>query len=191
MRILVACEFSGIVRDAFLSRGHDAWSCDLSPTESPGPHIQNDVLNHLNDSWDLMIAHPPCTYLCSAGYHRRLKDPTRIAKTRDAIQFFLALWNAPIQRICIENPPGVIRRFTNIPHHQTIHPWQFGEPYAKTFTLRLKNLNPLRHTRYIPPPYVNRDELGRDPTPESIDRWKIRSRFFPGIAEAMADRWGS
>ena len=193
MRILISCEFSGIVRDAFIRRSetnnlnHEIISCDLLPSESSfGPHLQLDVLSILNDGWDLMIAFPPCTYLARSGIHRNRDFPSREAKTRDAATFFKRLWNAPIPRICIENPPGVIHKLTGVPVHQTVHPWQFGDPISKTVCLRLKGLKPLRHRKYVPPPYTSANDH-----PASYDRAQNRSRFFPGIAAAMAEQWGS
>jgi site-specific DNA-cytosine methylase len=127
MRVLVACEFSGIVRQAFLTRGHDAWSCDLLRTEiNPHRHIQDDVRNILHDNWDLLIGHPPCTYLSNAARQHELSDLSREPLAIEAADFFLALWNAPIPRIALENPPGSLLRRTGIPVTQLVYPWQFG-----------------------------------------------------------------
>lgn len=197
MRVLVACEFSGVVRDAFIKRGHDAFSCDLLPTEKPGPHIVGDVLHILNHGWDLMIAHPPCTYLtCSAEwaygdgpYHQKVKPDTLVGATRraareEALDFFRVLMDAPVDRIAIENPVGVVSSRIRKPD-QTIQPWQFGHGEVKRTCLWLKNLPKLVPTNIV---------SGREPkvhmmTP-SPDRWKLRSITFQGIADAFADQWG-
>lgn len=199
MKVLVACEFSGIVRDAFASRGHDAWSCDLLPTEKPGQHIQDDVLKHLDDGWDLMIAHPPCTYLTLAGV-RHLHDSVqsvngkrakifgerRWIAMRDGADFFNALKNAPIPRIAIENPtPHRYERELIGRYHQRIQPWMFDEPETKGICLWLKNLPPLMST-IIETTRTPRCHL-MSPGP---NRAKERSRFFVGVANAMAEQWG-
>ncbi len=197
MRVLVACEFSGVVLSAFLEKHHDAYSCDLLPPDSkthpdPSRHIQTNVLELLTEDqgWDLLIGHPPCTYLTSAANHLRDR-PSRQRPTEQALEFFLALWNAPIPRICLENPPGIVAKRLNIPISQTTHPYHHGDPYAKTICLRLKNLPCLRRSGYAPPPYLNRDHLGRDVTPDTQHRARVRSTFFPGVAAAMADQWGT
>ena len=180
----MACEFSGIVRDAFLSRGHDAWSCDVISTESPGPHFQCDVrsLLHLQHRWDLLIAFPPCTHLACSGaawFQRRRQQQD------EALDFVLGLMRAPVARIAIENPVGVISTRIRKPD-QIVQPWMFGHGETKATCLWLKNLPVL-----IPTDIVD----GRRPRvhhePPSPDRWKNRSRTFTGIAEAMADQWGS
>ena len=139
MKVLIACEFSGIVRDAFAKKGHDVWSCDLLPTEAPGQHIQGDVLEVIKDRWDLMIAHPPCTYLSYAG-KASWNDPGRKGKRDKAMEFFLKLWEAPIEKICIENPQGYPCEF--IKPMQKINPFDFGDPERKRVLLWLKNLPP-------------------------------------------------
>lgn len=159
MRVLVACEYSGVVRDAFRSRGHDAWSCDLLECErDPAFHIQDDVLLHLDEGWDLMIAHPPCTYLCSSGLHWNKRQPEREEKTRDAMLFVLNLMGEgfvdnPISRIALENPVGRIgtayRRAD-----QVIQPHEFGEDASKQTCLWLKGLPLLKGTKYVPPRMV-------------------------------------
>ena len=150
MRILIACEFSGIVRDAFIAKGHDAVSCDLLPTERPGPHIQGDVLAVLDDGWDMMIAHPPCTYLCSSGLHWNKRVQGRLQKTEDALVFVRALLAAPIPKIALENPIGCIS--TRIqPYTQAIQPWQFGEDASKNTCLWLDFLPKLVPTTIVPP----------------------------------------
>ena len=143
MRVLVACEFSGIVRDAFTKRGHDAWSCDLLPTERPGQHIQGDVLQHLTDGWDMMIAHPPCTYLSYAATSS-WNNPGRVYKRLDALMFFARLWESDIEKICIENPKGCASP-TVAKYSQVIQPFYFGDCEYKTTWLWLKNLTPLVH----------------------------------------------
>ena len=189
MRVLVACEFSGIVRDAFASRGHDAWSCDYLPTEREGNHIQGDVRDILEEGWDLMIAHPPCTYLANSGVRWLHERPERWEKLEEAAEFFRTLLNAPIKRICVENP---------IPHKyaieligrkydQIIQPYQFGEPYSKATCLWLKNLPPLKPTKIL----TRGIEQKVWKEPPSLERWKNRSRTYPGIAKAMAEQWGN
>lgn len=182
MRVLIACEFSGIVRDAFIRRGHDAMSCDLLPTESPGPHYQGDVLNILNDGWGLMIAHPPCTYLAVSGarwFAGRRKEQEA------ALEFVRLLMGAPIHRIAIENPISVISSRIRKPD-QIIQPWMFGHPETKATCLWLKNLPPLKQTNIVE---GRSNRVHREPP--GPDRWKNRSRSFRGIAEAMADQWGT
>jgi hypothetical protein len=196
MRVLIACEYSGTVRDAFLARGHDAVSCDLLPTESPGPHYQGDVRDILADGWDLMVAHPPCTYLCSSGLHWNTRVPGRAEKTEEALQFVRMLMEAPIPRIAIENPVGAIgSRIRKA--DQYIHPWQFGHDASKRTGLWLKGLPRLAMTRYVAPRMVgdkerwgNQTNSGQNRLGPSEDRWKLRSATYPGIAAAMADQWG-
>lgn len=181
MRILVACEFSGIVREAFRARGHDAWSCDYLPTEIPGNHIQKDVFAVIDNGWDMMIAHPPCTYLASSGA-RWWKD--RGTDQDAAIWFVWHLSEAPIQRIAIENPIGILSTLWRKPT-QIIQPWQFGHGETKATCLWLKNLPPLQPTNI-----VDGRENRIHNEPPSPDRWKNRSRTYSGIAEAMAEQWG-
>lgn len=196
MRVLVACEYSGTVRDAFIAKGHDAMSCDLLPTDVPGPHYQGDVFDIINDSWDLMVAHPPCTYLCSSGLHWNKRVPGRSELTEEALDFVRRLMNAPIKRIAIENPIGCIG--TRIRKaDQTIQPWQFGHDASKATCLWLNGLLPLRPTEIIEPRIVggkkrwgNQTDSGQNRLPPSEDRWKIRSETYTGIAQAMADQWG-
>lgn len=181
MKVLVACEFSGIVRDAFIALGHDAWSCDLLPTEKPGPHIIGDVLDILDEDWDLMIAHPPCTHLAVSGarwfkYNRKEQG--------EALNFVYWLLNAPISKIALENPVGIIStRFWK--PDQYIQPWQFGHGETKKTGLWLKNLPLLQ-----PTDVVEGRESRIHKMPPSAERWKDRSRFYPGIAKAMAEQWG-
>lgn len=247
LRVLVACEYSGTVRDAFRRRGHEAWSCDLLPTEAPGLHYQGDV-RHLLDGWtparhqcecdprgegvcelsgedtslcpcygptqdavdyletehglfarpadrpgwDLMIAHPPCTYLCSSGLHWNTRRPERAAQTDQALDFVRLLLDAPIPHIALENPIGCIS--TKIkPPTQTIQPWQFGHPESKATCLWLKGLPPLEHTEVLTKPdsghWENQTPSGQNRLAPSPDRWKVRSATYPGIADAMAQQW--
>ena len=197
MRVLVACEYSGTVRDAFRARGHDAMSCDLLPTDVPGPHYQGDVLDVLGDGWDLMVAHPPCTYLSVSGMHwtrRGLRDPQL---TEDALAFVRLLMGAPIRRIAIENPVSIISSRIRKPE-QVIQPWQFGHDASKKTCLWLQNLPPLRQTNIVEPRIVNgrkrwgnQTDSGQNRLSPSPDRWKIRSATYAGIAAAMADQWGN
>ena len=182
MKVLVACEISGRARDAFRALGHDAVSCDLLPSETPGPHIQGDVLNHLDDGWDLMIAHPPCTHLAVSGA-RWFKDKQQ--EQKEAIAFFLKLVNAPIQRIAIENPVGIMSTKYRKPD-QIIQPWQFGHGETKATCLWLKNLPKL-----VPTDIVDGRDQKVHRMPPSPDRGKNRSRTYQGIADAMAAQWGA
>ena len=182
MRVLVACEFSGVVRDAFAVRGHDAWSCDILPTESDGNHIHGDVLDVLDDGWDLMVAHPPCTHLAVSGA-RWFKSKQK--EQAEALDFVRKLMDAPINRICIENPVSVISSKIRKPD-QIIQPWMFGHGETKATCLWLDNLPLLRATKI-----VEGREARVHRMPPGKDRWKKRSVTFSGIAEAMADQWGS
>lgn len=215
MRVLIACEYSGIVRDAFLARGHDAWSCDLLPSlNRSNRHIQGDVRDILNDGWDLlMVAHPPCTRLCRSG-RRWLSGPgdmtppkqlpkgrtleSMIEEFEDGVDLFVTCWRAPIERICIENPQmhDIARRRmpADLPRPQMVQPHHHGHPEYKNTGLYLKNLPPLEATQKLPEPERGSQEwkvwnrVHR--TPPGKDRWKERSKFFNGIANAMADQWG-
>lgn len=184
MKILIACEFSGIVRDAFIKRGHDAMSCDLLPTEKPGPHYQGNVLDILNDGWDLMIAHPPCTYICNGSMNWINREPGRKEKMEAALIFVKALMDAPIERIAIENPVGKINTRIRRPD-QIIKAFQFGHIFSKDVALWLKNLPPLVPTYTVPGPHRTLDTASQNP-----NRAKIKSRTFKGIAKAMAEQWG-
>jgi hypothetical protein len=181
MNVLIACEYSGVVRDAFLAAGHDAMSCDLLPTEKPGPHYQGDIRDLLHEPFDLMIAHPPCTHLAVSGA-RWFKD--KQVDQAEALDFVRLLMNAPIPRIAIENPVSIISNKIRKPN-QAIQPWQFGHGETKATCLWLKNLPLLMPTQIV---------SGREPRihrmPPGPDRWKERSRTYPGIAAAMADQWG-
>lgn len=254
MKVLIACEYSGAVRDAFIAKGHDAMSCDLLPTDAPGPHYQGDVFDIINDGWDLMIAHPPCTYLSVSGMHwttRGLRDPQL---TEDALQFVNNLMTAPIPKIALENPVSVISSRIRKPD-QVIQPWWFGDDASKKTCLWLKGLPKLElylpkviaprqwskvmaaadmlececcgepfcpehndhyadcecigpteddvlfkavdsvlfGTRVMPAPKMiwgNQTPSGQNKLGPSPDRWKIRSKTYQGIAEAMAEQWG-
>jgi len=191
IRVLVACEFSGVVREAFRRRGFDAWSCDLLPAEDNSSyHIQGDVFEVLNEGWTLMIAHPPCTYLCNSGVRWLHEREGRWEKMEEAVEFFLKLWNAPVPYICIENPiPHRYARERIGRYSQIIQPWQFGEPYSKATCLWLKNLPPLLPTCVIKDKSKIKQAVWKEPP--SPDRWKNRSRTYRGVAEAMAEQWGS
>jgi site-specific DNA-cytosine methylase len=181
MRVLVACEYSGTVRDAFIAAGHEALSCDLLPTDIPGPHYQGDVRDVLNDGWDLMIAHPPCTHLAVSGA-RWFKD--KQAEQAEALDFVRLLLDAPIDRIALENPVSVISSRIRKPD-QIIQPWQFGHGETKATCLWLKGLPKL-----TPTDIVDGREARVHKLPPSADRWKIRSTTYKGIADAMAQQWG-
>jgi hypothetical protein len=182
MRVLVACEFSGVVREAFRARGHDAWSCDLLPSEQAGPHIIGNVLEYLTAGWDLMIAHPPCTRLAVSGA-RWFKE--KAAEQVAALEFVQALLDATIKRIALENPISVISTRIRKPD-QIIQPWQFGHGETKATCFWLKGLPLLRPTDIVEGRHA-RVHLA----PPSPERWKDRSRTYPGIANAMAAQWGA
>lgn len=207
MKVLVACEFSGVVRDAFLRNGHDAWSCDLLPTESPGPHYDQCVLEVLasTDGWDLLIAHPPCTYLCNSGIHWNKRRPERKAQTERALDFFTCLLNyKSIPMRAIENPVGIVSTRVRKPD-QIVQPYQYGHDASKKTCLWLEGLPVLEPTGpFINPRIVqngkwegmprwgNQANCGRCKLGSSTkDRWKKRSVTYEGIAQAMADQWGS
>jgi len=234
VKILVACEYSGTVRDAFIRNGHEAVSCDLLPTESEGPHFSGDVLEKLGEGWDMMIAFPPCTYLCSSGLHWNKRVPGRQLETDKAISFVEKLLSAPIKKIAIENPIGCISSRIRKPD-QIIQPWQFGHPESKQTCLWLKNLPNLEPTKILSSPawvkcedcedffckihnehvadckckgiewweargknpyfeggrWENQTPSGQNKLGPSADRWKIRSKTYLGIAEAMAHQWGA
>jgi hypothetical protein len=206
VKILIACEFSGVVRDAFLAKGHDAWSCDILPTEKPGPHIQDDVLKHLNEGWDLMIAHPPCTHLAVSGA-RWFEQKRADGRMQQGYEFFMQMINAPIEKIAVENPIGVLSKMYRKPD-QIIQPYWFGNSVQKATCLWLKNLSLLEKTNVVDRGMIYVDPRGQKHggahtlrakkaysplmlLPRSEKRWMIRSRTFKGIAQAMADQWGS
>jgi hypothetical protein len=216
MNVLVACEFSGIVRDAFTRHGHYAVSCDLLPTESPGMHYEGDVTDILDNPWDLMVAHPPCTHLAVSGA-RWFRD--KLGEQEVALSFVRLLMDAPIEHICVENPVSIISTRIRKPD-QIIQPWQFGHDASKTTCLWLKNLPQLEPTEHIDPKYAckcgarfdyalgkygcpnccgdnvaklvygNQTPSGQNKLGPSPDRAKLRSATYPGIAEAMAEQWG-
>lgn len=206
MKILIGCEFSGIVRRAFAARGHDAWSCDLLPAEDgSNKHLVGDIRDYLDDGWDMLaVFHPPCTRLCNSGVRWLSKPPP--GKTReqmwqqldDGADLFSKCWNAPIDRIACENPimhRHAKERIANYqPPAQIVQPWWFGEPEFKATGLYLRGLRPLKATRKLTPPKAGTKEHKAwskvhraSPGP---NRWKQRSRFFPGVADAMAEQWG-
>lgn len=209
MRVLVACEYSGTVRDAFRALGHDAWSCDLLPTEKPnwtydphtgirtnhperGYHHQGNVLDILHDGWDLMVAHPPCTHLAVSGA-RWFKD--KVSEQLEALAFVRTLLAAPIPRIALENPVSIISSHIRKPD-QIIQPWMFGHEATKTTCLWLKDLPLLQPTQMVGKGARHVTKSGRSlpewyNLPPSVDRWKIRSATFKGIADAMAAQWGT
>jgi hypothetical protein len=195
MRVLVACEYSGAVRDAFIRAGHYAASCDLLPSESfLGDHYQCNVMDIIDHGWDLMVAHPPCTYLSVSGMHwttRGLRDPKL---TEDALNFVKVLMNAPIERIAVENPVSIISSRIRKPD-QIIQPWWFGHDASKKTCLWLKNLPLLTATNMLEGDNktrrANQTASGQNKLPPSADRWKLRSMTYPGIADAMAQQWGS
>lgn len=210
MRVLVACEFSGIVRNAFATKGHDAWSCDLLPTEQLGQHYQGDVRDMLDDRWDLMIAHPPCTYLTLTGnrwFKSEYRDrfPDREERRQEAINFFMLFANAPIPKICIENPIGVISSSWRKPD-QVIHPYYFGDSASKATCLWLKGLKKLYFSRddnLFEDKTVVESDLVMTKSGKRISKWYLdtfklpreewshyRSKTFQGIANAMAEQWG-
>lgn len=181
MRVLVACEFSGVVRDAFIERGHDAVSCDLMDSESAGPHYKGDVLEIINDGFDLMIAHPPCTHLAVSGA-RWFKD--KKSEQAAALEFVQKLMDARIERICVENPVSIISSRIRKPD-QIMQPWQFGHGETKATCLWLKGLPKL-----VPTKIVDGRENRIHRMPPGVDRWKERSRTYAGIARAMSEQWG-
>jgi site-specific DNA-cytosine methylase len=196
VKVLIACESSGTVRDAFIRAGHDAMSCDMLPTEQPGPHYKGDVLDVLYNGWDLLIGHPPCTYLSVSGMHwttRGLRDPQL---TEDALAFAKLLMDAPIARIAIENPVSIISSRIRKPD-QIIQPYHFGHDASKKTCLWLKGLPQLRPTAFVEPRIVdgkprwaNQTDSGQNKLPPSADRWRMRSKTYQGIADAMAAQWG-
>lgn len=197
MRVLIACEFSGTVRRAFRALGHDAWSCDLLNAEDGSlHHHKRDCLDIIHNCgpWDLLIAHPPCTYLASSGLHWNGRVPGRAEKTEEALEFVRALMAAPVLRIAIENPIGCISSRIRKPD-QVIQPWHFGDDASKATCLWLKNLPKLKDTNRLPGDNktrrANQTPSGQNKLGPSPDRWKLRSVTYPGFAEAMASQWGS
>jgi site-specific DNA-cytosine methylase len=191
MKVLIACEYSGAVRDAFIAQGHDAISCDLLPTDAPGPHYQGDVRDIIEDGFDLMVAHPPCTHLAVSGA-RWFKD--KQVEQAEALDFVRLLLSAPISKIALENPISIISSRIRKPN-QIIQPWQFGHPESKSTCLWLKNLPKLIAADILPLPasgrWSNQTPSGQNKLGPSPDRWKERSKTYEGIAEAMAQQWGA
>jgi hypothetical protein len=181
IKVLIACEFSGTVRDAFTSQGHEAWSCDFLPSETPGNHYQGDVRDMLAEQWDLLIAHPPCTHLAVSGA-RWFKE--KVQEQAEALEFVKTLLSAPVPRIALENPVSIISSRIRKPD-QIIQPWMFGHGETKATCLWLKGLPKLEPTNI-----VEGREARIHKMPPSPERWKERSRTFKGIAEAMARQWG-
>ena len=196
MRVLVACEYSGVVRDAFLAKGHDALSCDLLPTDVPGPHYQGDVFDIIDKGWDLMIAHPPCTYLSNSGVRWLYSQKGRWANMRDGAVFFRRLLIADIPRVAVENPimHGHAAHIIGQPQTQIVQPWMFGHPETKATGLWLCSLPPLTETDNVREQMLTLPKAERNrvhyasPGP---DRWKLRSTTYTGIAQAMAEQWGA
>ena len=215
MRVLVACEYSGAVRDAFIAQGHDAMSCDILATERPGPHHEGDVREVLADDWDLIIAHPPCTYLCNSevswlhekkGGHadgiEKLRAADRVkerwANLDEGAAFFRLFLDADCPRVCIENPvmhKYAVERIGGVRQSQSIQPYEFGHPVSKRTCLWLRGLPLLRPTDILEKPasglWDNQTPSGRCNLPPGPDRWKLRSATYQGIADAMADQWGT
>ena len=192
LRVLVACEYSGVVRDAFVKMGHYALSCDLLPSESMGEHYQGDVTDILNEGWDLMVAHPPCTHLAVSG--AKFFAEKKISGVQDeALDFVRLLLEAPISKIAVENPISIISTRIRKPD-QIVHPWWFGHTEQKSTCLWLKNLPPLKKTNDVKMEMMKLPKNQRERMfylPPSVDRWKIRSTTYIGLAEAMAKQWGS
>ena len=183
LKVLVACEYSGTVRDAFIKRGHEAMSCDLLPTDADGPHYQGDVRDVIDYPWDLMIAHPPCTHLSVSGA-AWFKDKKKDGRQQSGVSFFMMLAKADVPMIAIENPVCIMSTLWRKPD-QTVQPWQYGHGETKATCLWLKGLKPLTPTNIV----EGREQRLHN-LPPSPDRWKIRSTTFPGIADAMAEQWG-
>lgn len=196
MKILVGCESSGVLRDAFSRYGHDAWSCDIEPTRSPGQHIRGYLEDVLSDDWDLIVAHPPCTYLAASGMHWTVRGHRDPQLTEDALLLVIRIMEAPCSRIAIENPVGAIG--TRIRKaDQIIQPWMFGDDASKATCLWLKGLPLLKPTRYARPRIVegrrrwaNQSDSGQNYLLPTDDRWMLRSQTYPGVARAMAEQWG-
>lgn len=193
MKVLVACEFSGIVRDAFIEKGHDAWSCDLLATDSPGNHYQCDIRDVLNMEWDLMIAHPPCTHLSVSGA-RWFDEKRKDGRQQSAIDFFMLFTKTKIPKVCIENPIGIMSTIYKAPR-QVIQPYYFGHPEFKATCFWLKGLPRLNGTEYLSPPVRGDEDWNKwnrvHKCPPGPQRAKLRSWRYPKIANAMADQWGS
>ena len=195
MKVLVACEYSGIVREAFAAKGHDAWSCDLLPTDIPGNHYQGDVKDILKEGWDLMIAHPPCTYLSNSGVMWLHRQEGRWEKMKEGALFFKSLFNTDIKKIAVENPVmhKYAKEIIGSNFTQSVQPYQFGHAEQKRTCLWLKGLPPLQDTDNVKDHMMTLTKQERQRLhylPPSKDRWKIRSTTYKGIAQAMAKQWG-
>lgn len=195
MKVLVACEYSGTVRDAFLKKGHDAMSCDLLPTDSLGPHYQGDIFDVIDDGWDLMIAHPPCTYLSNSGVTWLHKQEGRWENMREGAEFFKRLYDANIPKIAVENPVmhKYAKEIIGVQQSQVVQPWMFGHMEQKATCLWLKNLPLLTPTNDVKEEMLKLPDNERQRLhylPPSKDRWKLRSKTFDGLAAAMAEQWG-
>lgn len=197
MKVLIACEFSGTVRDAFAKLGHDAWSCDLEPSDVPGNHYQGDMFDIINEGWDLMIAHPPCTHLAVSGA-RHFEKKRADGRQQQGIDFFMKVINAPIHKIAVENPIGIMSSIYRKPD-QIIQPWEYGHKTTKATCLWLKDLPLLKPTNI-----VEKGEFVTFSSGKRMSKWyadsakhspkereKIRNKTFQGIADAMADQWGN
>lgn len=189
MKILVGCEYSGRVREAFKAKGHHAVSCDLKPSLLPGEHYQGNIFDIIDDDWDMMIVFPPCTYLCTTGNKHFLNNPERWEKRLEAAKFAYRLFNAKIEKIAMENPVGVLSTYIGKPS-QIIQPYDFGDPFSKQTCLWLKGIPPL-----LPTSIVDKGIFKTTPSGKRISEWysnnkKSRDLTFPGIADAMANQWG-
>ena len=196
MRVLVACEYSGIVRDAFIAHGHDAMSCDILPTDVPGPHYQGDVRDVLGDGWDMVIAHPPCTYLSNSGVSWLYRKPGRWGQMEDGAAFFKLFLDIDVPRIAVENPIMHKHAIALIgsKQSQVVQPWMFGHMEQKATCLWLKGLPPLVETNNVKKEMLKLPDNERQRIhylPPGPNRWKERSKTFQGIASAMADQWGA
>ena len=196
MKVLIACEYSGRVRDAFIKKGHDAISCDLLPTDQPGPHYQGDVVDILNEGFDMLVAHPPCTYLANSGVRHLHTNPERWGQLDEGAAFFKRLLECDIPKRCVENPimHGYAKaRVGGVKQSQVVQPWWFGHPETKATCLWLVGLPPLQKTndvkaRMLELPANQRGRIHH--LPPSPDRWRLRSTTLPGLADAMAEQWG-
>lgn len=196
MKVLVACEYSGRVRDAFIARGHDAISCDLLPTDVEGPHYKGDVFAMLHEKWDLIIAHPPCTALCVSGNSTYGEGQPKYEQRLESVKWTTELWQEcknVSDRVCFENPVGVLPRLGGMPKPNYVQPWQFGHMEQKKTGLFLHNLPPLKETNNVYEQMMALPKRERERLhylPPSADRWKIRSTTYQGIADAMVSQWG-
>jgi hypothetical protein len=197
MKILIGCEYSGRVRDAFIAKGHDAISCDLLPTDAPGPHYHGDVLDLLKKPWDLIIMHPPCTALAVSGNRHYGKGMAKYDQRISAAKWTDNLWHAALMaspKVCFENPVGVLQRLTKMPKPNYVQPYEFGHMESKKTGLFLHGLKPLEPTNNVYEAMMKLPVNQRNKVhhmPPSADRWKLRSTTYTGIAKAMADQWGA